>query len=115
MEIKKEISATEVVKFFILNNGKEVARARLCMIPNDLHPAPYGYIEDVFVDPKYRGMGLVTKLMQAIEEEAKKRGCHKIVDNSRFSNTKVHDIYEHLGFVRWGYEFRKDLRKEGEE
>lgn len=111
MELKREVSTTEVIRFSIEEAGKEVARARLCMIPNDLHSVPYGYIEDVFVDQKYRGKSLVTKLMQAIDEEIQKRGSHKLTETSRFENTKVHDIYEHLGFVKWGYEFRKDFRK----
>ena len=104
--IQKEIP-TVGIKITAQENGREVGRAHLYLIYNDLHPgAPYGLLEDVFVDESQRGRGTGTKLVQAVIEEAKARGCYKLVATSRHERDKVHELYEKLGFVNYGIEFR---------
>ena len=36
------------------------------------------YIDILWVDEKYRKQGLGSKLLEAAESEAKKRGCHSV-------------------------------------
>ena len=35
-------------------DGREVGRAFLYVLRNDLHPEPFGFVEDVFVDASAR-------------------------------------------------------------
>lgn len=109
MEIQtKEISASGV-KLFVEKDGKEVARAYLYLMTNDLHNHPFGFMEDVMVDESLRGQGIGTEIVNALVAEAKRRGCYKIIATSRHSRPKVHELYESLGWKDHGKEFRIDF------
>ena len=105
---KNEILATGV-KFFVMDAKKEVARAFLYVMHNDLHDRPFGFMEDVFVDETYRNHGLGTSLVNELIKEAKRRCCYKLIATSRHSRPKVHDLYKRLGFTNHGVEFRMDM------
>jgi len=106
MKIEKQKIKVSGIKFLVLDGEKEIGRAFLYFMNNDLHKRPFGYIEDVFVAESQRGKGVGTKLVQAMITEAEKK-CYKIIMTSRYANTKVHKLYEKLGFKDWGKEFRK--------
>ena len=97
-EIKqKEISATGI-KFYVEEDYKEVARAYLYLMNNDLHDESFGFMEDVFVDESLRGQGIGSKLVTKLIEEAKNQGCYKLICTSRNSKPRVHSLYEKIGF-----------------
>jgi GNAT superfamily N-acetyltransferase len=54
------------------------------------------YLRHVWVHQDWRGQGVGTKLLQATEQEAMKRGCHQLVLSS-FS-FQAPDFYQKLGF-----------------
>jgi len=109
MEIQTtEISATGV-KLFIEQDGREVARAYLYLMTNDLHKEPFGLMEDVHVEESMRGQGLGTQLITKLIELAKERGCYKLIATSRYSRPNVHALYEKLGWKDHGKEFRIDF------
>lgn len=97
------------IKITAKENDEVIGRAWLYVLYNDLHHEPYGMLEDVFVEEKYRGRGLGTKLVQAAMEESKRTGCYKLIATSRNSQEKLHAWYEKLGFKNYGVEFRMDL------
>lgn len=105
---KREVTATGV-KLVAIMDGKDVGRAYLYIMANDLHKEPFGFMEDVFVEEEYRKHGIGTKLVEELVAEAKRRGCYKIVATSRHSRPKVHDLYLKLGWKDHGKEFRVDL------
>ena len=109
MEIKKKTMIVEGIKFSTEINGKEVGRAFLYILLNDIHQEPFGYLEDVYVDENFRRKGICTKLLNEVIEEAKKRGCYKIVATSRYIRKEVHKLYERLAFKEQGIEFRLDF------
>lgn len=110
MDIKQAIIKTSGVKFFIKQDGKEVARAFLYILKNDLHVEPYGFLEDVFVDESLRGQGVGTELLKEVFRAAKEDyKCYKILATSRHERSKVHALYERLGFKDWGKEFRMNF------
>jgi GNAT superfamily N-acetyltransferase len=98
------------IKLSIIENGKEIGRCYIYIIKNDLHKEPYALLEDVYVDENYRGKGIGTELVKRAIELAKNLGCYKIIATSRFERNNVHEWYEKLGFKKWGYEFRMDLK-----
>ena len=108
----KEVSSTGIKLYINDENGMEIARAFLYLMHNDLHERPFGLMEDVFVQERYRNKGLGKQMVQAIVEEAKKRNCYKLIGTSRFSRENVHEFYEKKGFYKRGYEFRIDFKKE---
>lgn len=104
----KEISINGV-KYFIEQEGREIARAYLYILNNDLHVRPFGFMEDVNVEDEFQGIGIGTGLVNRIIEEAKKRDCYKLICTSRDENTDVHRLYETIGFRNYGVEFRMNL------
>ena len=109
MEVKRENKEFSCIRFSLNEDDREIARAHLYLLKNDLHEEPLGYIEDVFVDEEFRRRGYGTKIMKDLIEEAKKQGCYKLVATSRHSRNNVHTLYENLGFVNFGLEFRMDM------
>ena len=105
---KKELES-KAIRFSVDENGKEIGRASLFLITNDLHDQPYGLLEDVFVDESARSRGIGTELVNAVIEESKSRGCYKLIGQSRYGRESVHKLYEHLGFKDHGKNFRMDF------
>lgn len=111
MIIKNTRISSEAIKFVIEKDGKTAGRAYLYLIYNDLHKEPYGFLEDVFVEEEFRSKGVGGELVKAVIDEAKVRGCYKLVGTSRNSRSEVHEFYKKLGFEDYGKEFRMDLAK----
>jgi GNAT superfamily N-acetyltransferase len=110
VEIIERSARAEGIRFSVVQDGREVARAYLYLAENDLHPGQwFGLLEDVFVDESGRGRGLGSTLVRHVVEEARRRGCYKLVATSRHERTRVHDLYCQLGFEDWGREFRLDF------
>ena len=76
---------------------------------NDLHDAPFGLLEDVYVDESQRGNGLGTALVKEGISAARDAGCYTLIATSRTSRPKVHELYERLGFEKHGVEFRMNF------
>lgn len=104
----KKIKASGI-KFEVFNKNKEVGRAFLYLISNELHNKPYGLLEDVFVDENYRHQGIGSNLIQKVIEKAQEIGCYKLIANVRFEKESTQKLYEKLGFRKHGYEFRIDF------
>lgn len=112
MEIDRQERTAKGIRFSISGGGREIARAYLYVMTNDLHEAPFGLLEDVFVDESQRGGGLGTTLVQEVISAAQEAGCYKLIATSRTSRPKVHDLYESLGFEKHGVEFRMNFAAE---
>ena len=109
MKIKKDKVIAEGTRFSVEVKGKEVARAFLYILRNDLHDNPFGLLEDLFVDEHLRGQGAGTALVKTVIEEARANGCYKLIAGSRYARERVHRLYEKLGFQKHGIEFRLNL------
>lgn len=106
MKIDRQERAAKGIRFSISDGSREIARAYLYVMTNDLHEAPFGLLEDVYVDESQRGSGLGTTLVKAVVSAAEEAGCYKLIATSRMSRPRVHELYERLGFERHGLEFR---------
>ena len=109
-KIDREERAARGIRFSLTGENGEVARAYLYLMTNDLHDAPFGLLEDVFVAESERGSGLGTALVNEVIAAAREAGCYKLVATSRASRPKVHELYERLGFANYGLEFRMNLK-----
>ncbi len=83
MEFKKTLKECKGIKLSLEKDSKEIARATLYVMSNDLHNEPFGLLEDVMVDEELRGQGIGTELVKSIIEEAKKENCYKVIATSR--------------------------------
>src|SRR3989338_1102120 len=110
MNIRKEKQSNSfAIRFSAEENGVAIGRAYLYILTNDLHPEPFGLMEDVFVEEPYRGQGIGTTLIKAVIEEARTQGCYKLIGQSRYGRERVHEMYTKLGFKDHGKNFRMDL------
>ena len=107
--IRREARRARGIRFSVAGADGEIARAYLYVMTNDLHDAPFGLLEDVFVAESERGSGLGTALVNEVIAAAREAGCYKLVATSRASRPKVHELYERLGFESYGIEFRMNL------
>ena len=96
-------------KFHYSVGGKEMARAYLYVLSNDMRDRPFGFMEDVFVDESLRGQGIGSELVKMVIEEARRQTCYKLVCTSRYEKQEVHALYAKLGFVDHGKEMRVDF------
>jgi len=109
LKIDRRNQPARGIRFSINADGNEVARAYLYLMTNDLHDAPFGLLEDVFVAETQRGSGLGTALVSEVIAAAREAGCYKLIATSRASRPKVHELYERLGVKDYGLEFRLNL------
>lgn len=110
MQIKNERVESYGIKITVEEAGNEIGRAYIYIMKNSLHDEPFGLLEDVFVDESFRGKGIGTELVEKIIETAREEGCYKLLATSRYERTKVHDLYERMGFKDKGKEFRLDIK-----
>lgn len=111
MEIQKnKRNDSYSIEFSIEDEGKVVGFAFLIIIQNNRHTEPYGLLENVYVEPEYRGKGYGKKLVDAVMSKAKELDCYKLLAMSRYNNESVHDWYKKIGMEDWGKEFRMDLK-----
>jgi GNAT superfamily N-acetyltransferase len=106
MKVSRQERAAKGIRFSVSGDSGEVARAYLYMMTNDLHAAPFGLLEDVFVEESQRGSGVGSALVKEVIAAAREAGCYKLIATSRTSRPKVHELYERLGFEKHGLEFR---------
>jgi len=109
--IRYETHALKAIRLVLNLGEKEIGHAWLHILKNNKRQNPYGFLEDVFVDPEYRGRNLGKQLVEATIERAYSEGCYKFIATTRNSKKRVQQWYIELGLKDWGKEFRLDLRE----
>ncbi len=109
LEKSKFTNGTGVRFSLTQEDGTEVGRAYLYILYNDLHAEPFGFMEDVYIHEEFQGQGYGTQIINALVEEARVRGCYKLIGTSREERPRVHALYEKLGFTKYGREFRMNF------
>lgn len=101
------------IRFSVYRSDQEVGHAYLYVLKNDLHDRPFGLLEDVCVNPQYRGQRIASQLLAAAIKKAQKLGCYKLLATSRDDGTRVevHEWYKRSGFVQYGLEFRYNFKE----
>jgi GNAT superfamily N-acetyltransferase len=110
MKIKKKAVKGRGIKVSVEKDGKEVARAFLYILHNELHKRPFGFLEDVYINKPFRDQGLGTTINKEIIKLAQKNKCYKLIGTSRYTRPKVHKFYKKLGYKDWGKEFKIKFR-----
>ncbi len=95
----------------MLDGDKKVGVANVFFLENPNRGKRWALLEDVMVEPNYRGQGIGNTLVKEIIQTAKDEGCYKIIAASRFSRENVHRWYEKMGFEKHGYDFRMNFEE----
>ncbi|MGQ0676646.1 MAG: GNAT family N-acetyltransferase [Rhodospirillales bacterium] len=78
-------------------DGRVVGLAHVREFPRPLLAATAGFLDDLFVDPQFRGQGVVDELMRALRELAAKRGWAAIRWITAEDNYRARSVYDRVG------------------
>ena len=91
-------------RIYVIEQDNRIVSTLKLFFEQKLHNnlAFVGHIEDVATHVEYRGQGLASSLIRHAIEEAKQKGCYKII---LCANENNHPFYTGLGFQKKGTEF----------
>ena len=90
--------AQPTVKFFGVSVDRECCGCGAIL----LYTPEYAEIKRVFVRPARRGLGLGRRLLQTLEEEARRASVHLLRLETGTFQPEALALFEHAGFVRCG-------------
>lgn len=75
--------------------------------------SPVGYVEGIYVKPRYRRRGMSRKLIQIGEQWCKAQGCTQIASDIELPNRSSYDFHVCVGFkeANWIIAFIKDISR----
>jgi N-acetylglutamate synthase-like GNAT family acetyltransferase len=90
-------------------DGSVAGLAALHVSPSLEHSTPAGKLAALVVDEAHRGTGLGRALVDAMEAEARERGCGVFFLTTAEGRADAHAFYERLGLERTGRRYAKTL------
>lgn len=60
--------------------------------------SPVGYIEGIFVDAEYRGVGVARQLLQRGQQWCREKGCTELGTDAELNNEQAQKFHRHMGF-----------------
>lgn len=67
------------------------------------------YLQDLFTDARHRGLGVGRRLITAVYETARARGCSRVYWHTQTTNKAGRALYDkvarHVGFIVYAQEF----------
>jgi len=91
--------------------GHVVGLAHLHVTPALERDRPAAKIGALVVDEAHRGRGVGRALVEAVEEEARTRGCELLFLTTAVSRDEAHVFYERLGFEQTGRRYGRTLNE----
>ncbi len=100
----------KVLTFIILIEGVVTGTASLHLGHySTWHDNWYGHIEDVIIDPQYRGRGLACHLLRHVISAAKEQNLTRLELNALNDNHAARRTYEKVGFTTHSVSYELDL------
>ena len=90
-------------------DGKVVGLADLHVSPSLEYDEPAGKLAALVVDERARGGGIGRALVEAMEAEARARGCAVFFLTTAERRADAHAFYERIGLERTGRRYAKTL------
>ncbi|MGA2210580.1 MAG: GNAT family N-acetyltransferase [Acidimicrobiales bacterium] len=81
----------------VAESGQVVGFAHLVFHPSTWSDSTYCYLEDLFVDPAERGTGAARRLIEAVYEEADRRGATRTYWETQEFNSPARSLYDVVG------------------
>jgi N-acetylglutamate synthase-like GNAT family acetyltransferase len=95
-------------------DGEVVGLAQLHVSPTMALERPAAKIDGIVVDESCRGRGIGRALIEAMEAEARARGCPLLYLTTATRRTEAHEFYLRVGFEETGKRFGKSLETSSE-
>jgi GNAT superfamily N-acetyltransferase len=79
--------------------GRVVGTATVIVVANIGHGGkPWAAVENVVVAEELRGRGVGARLMAAVDDIGRRKGCYKLVLSSNAARIEAHEFYRRLGW-----------------
>jgi aminoglycoside 6'-N-acetyltransferase I len=62
--------------------------------------SPVGFLEGLYVEPRFRRCGVARALMAAVERWTLEQGLPELASNARLDNLDAHAVHRALGFAK---------------
>jgi ribosomal protein S18 acetylase RimI-like enzyme len=92
-------------------SGEIVGFIDLWVIHDFCHGGMLSYIQNLYVAPKYRGLGIGSQLLQKIIERAKERGALEIHVVTKFDNERAIQLYKKHGLTKESLQLEKEFEQ----
>jgi GNAT superfamily N-acetyltransferase len=86
-----------------------VGAIQLIMVADPIWNRRWGLVENVFVDPEYRGKGIAKQIMELVELVSGVMSCEFIKLTSGYDKVEGHALYKSLGYIE-GKSFKKLIK-----
>jgi GNAT superfamily N-acetyltransferase len=93
----------------VFSSGDEMIGVSGYWVASMLYCGLYLQASNIVVAKEFRNRGLGKKILNYLEEKARKLNCKKIVLDSYTENKKSHPLYFRENFYIRGFHFMKDL------
>ncbi len=104
----KEILESVTNYMYVAEDGERIIGFVTFSIKNVLqYPNPILEVDELFVGIAYRKHGVGGKLMEQVEQDAKKLDVQNIYIRSSYKREGAHKFYEKIGYKNNGYYFKK--------
>jgi N-acetylglutamate synthase-like GNAT family acetyltransferase len=90
-------------------DGRVIGLASLRDVPSIEYDTPAAQLASLVVDEAHRGAGVGRELVEAMEAEARERGCGALFLTTAEGRAEAHAFYERLGLERTGRRYAKRL------
>ncbi|MFA5375592.1 MAG: GNAT family N-acetyltransferase [Dehalococcoidia bacterium] len=85
-------------------SGQIVGYVAAHWLPYLFLDGPEGYLSELFIDESYRGNSIGTKLLETVKEEARKRGCSRLL----LLNSRKRESYQRSFYKKHGWTEREE-------
>ncbi len=96
-------------EMFVLDEGAPVGFLWLVICENNWTLERYGYINNIFINPRLRGQGLAAELMAQAEAFFRNRRIRRVRLTVTASNVEAVHLYERSGYQVTRWEMEKEL------
>jgi ribosomal protein S18 acetylase RimI-like enzyme len=110
-DIDKMITSTEVELLVAEVDGEVIGcgYARIDHAKVYVKYAQYGYLGFMYVDPKYRGLGMIHKIIERLTEWTTSKGITELRLEVYQTNESAIKAYEKVGFSKHSVQMRKEV------
>ena len=110
--IWKRMKQYPYYKAYVALKGMEIVGSFSLLICDNLGHGGvrFAVVDNVVVDPNYRGQGIGKKIMMKAMELARQNDCYKMMLSSNKSRVRAHEFYKKLGFEEHCISFMTVLR-----
>jgi GNAT superfamily N-acetyltransferase len=104
------IQVSDADRLFVADlNGQVVGLAGIHVSPSLEHDADAAKVSAIVVDEAFRRHGVGRALLDAVEAEARARGCVLVFLTTAERRADAHEFYRRLGWEETGRRFAKTL------